>query len=689
MNLDAVTSKRAKKVDSTFFSNTQIFVQFQMKLNILCCSGDIYRNAIKGNDPVKDEDKSRGQLIEEIAELKRHISDMKAQETQLLHRAQEALKKSEEKYRTAFEWTGTAMMVVDEDTMISMANHKAEEVTGYPAEEVNERRKWPEFIVEEDLPRMLEYHRKRRIDPDSVPKEYEFRMRHKSGQIRDIFINVSMIPGTQKSLISLIDITQRKRMEKALRESEERFRNIFSQSPIGIALFESNGQLMDMNAAFEAMFGIMEELKERTEIYNLFEVFGIPDKVKRSLKNEKGTDYEEYFDFEATQKKKMAFSKSGTRYLHWHLTPMGLGEEREPIILAQVQDITERKKAEEAQLEKAHKAAEKAKRLAAGLRKEIIQLSSYHDMISRHPEMKKIFNMLPEVAGSAATVLITGESGTGKELIARSLHELGPRKEKPFMAINCSALPDTLLESELFGYKAGAFTDAKKDKPGKLVLADGGTVFLDEIGDLSAAVQVKLLRVLQEKAFEPLGDTKTVAVDVRVITATNKDLSTLIKEDRFREDLYYRIKVLNINLPPLRARRSDIPILCDHFIEIFNNRYQKSIAGTSDEVMDTLLSHDFPGNIRELENIIEHAFIFCKGQRIEMEHLPPELGGEAEERDVTKAMSGVKNFKELEKLYIQSVLAETGGNKTLAAKRLGIHKATLFRKLKQLGIVER
>jgi PAS domain S-box-containing protein len=504
---------------------------------------------------MKDEDKPKGQLVKELADLRRRISDMKAQEKKLLRQAKEALQKSEEKYRMAFEWTGTAMMVVDEDTMISMANHKAEEVTGYPAEEVNERRKWPEFIVEEDLPRMLEYHRKRRIDADSVPKEYEFRMRHKNGSIRDIYINVSMIPGTTKSLISLIDITERKRAER-------------------------------------------ERLK------------------------------------------------------------------------------------------KAQAAAERAKKLAAGLKKEIIRLSSCGDMVSRHPEMKKIFNMLPEVAQTTATVLITGESGTGKELIARSLHELGPRKDKPFMAINCSALPDTLLESELFGYKAGAFTDAKKDKPGKLSLADGGTLFLDEIGDLSPAVQVKLLRVLQEKTFEPLGDTKSVTVDVHIITATNKDLSALIKKGRFREDLYYRIKVLNIDLPPLRERRSDIPILCDHFIESFNHRYQKTISGVSDEAIDTLLSHDFPGNIRELENIIEHAFIFCKGDTIEMEHLPPELGGETEERDVLKAMSSVKNFKELEKLYIQSVLAETGGNKTLAAKRLGIHKATLFRKLKQLGIGE-
>jgi len=644
---------------------------------------------ILGEDlAMNDEDKSKVQLIRELAELRQHVLEFKARERKLLQEAKEALKESEEKYRMAFEWTGTAMMVVDEDTMISMANHKAEEVTGYPAEEVNERRRWPEFIVDEDLPRMLEYHKQRRIDPESVPNEYEFRMRHKSGEIRDIFINVSMIPGTKKSLISLIDITRRKKMERALRESEERFRNIFSQSPIGNALFGSDGKLTDMNGAFRKLFGISDDLSEKTP-YDLFTNFNIPDEVIRILKRGKGADHESYFDFGAQGKGKVVFEKMGLRYLRWHLTPMGMESEKDPVFLAQVQDITERKKAEEAELKKVRAAANEAKRLAAGLKKEIIRLTSYHDIISRHPEMKKIFNMLPEVAQTTATVLITGESGTGKELIARSLHELGPRKKRPFITINCSALPDTLLESELFGYKAGAFTDAKKDKPGKFALADGGTVFLDEIGDLSPSVQVKLLRVLQEKAFEPLGDTQSITVDVRVLAATNRDLSALIKEGKFRKDLYYRIKVLSIDLPPLRERRSDIPILCDDFIETFNTRYQKKITGVSDEVLDTLLSYDFPGNIRELENIIEHAFIFCKGDLIEMEHLPLELGGEAKERDVVKAMSGVKNLKELEKLYLQNVLAETGGNKTLAAKRLSIHKATLFRKLKQLGITKK
>jgi transcriptional regulator with PAS, ATPase and Fis domain len=260
------------------------------------------------------------------------------------------------------------------------------------------------------------------------------------------------------------------------------------------------------------------------------------------------------------------------------------------------------------------------------------------------------------------------------------------RKNKPFVAVNCSALPDTLLESELFGYKAGAFTDAKKDKPGKFAQAEGGTLFLDEIGDISPAMQVKLLRVLQERTYEPLGATGSVTADVRVIAATNKDLQLLVKQGEFREDLYYRIRVLAVNLPPLRERQCDIPLLCEHFISRFNRRYKKNIQAIADEVLERLAAYSFPGNVRELENIIEHAFIFCKTDTVTLEHLPAELRQESESEDMVRAFAAVKSFEELERLFLESVLAESGGNKTQAARKLGIHKATLFRKLKALGM---
>jgi PAS domain S-box-containing protein len=349
-------------------------------------------------------------------------------------------------------------------------------------------------------------------------------------------------------------------------------------------------------------------------------------------------------------------------------------------------DVTERKNAQEATLHNAQEAAQKAQALVAGLRKELLHNATFESMVSRSPGMRKIFDILPEIAQSNATVLVLGESGTGKELIARTLHELSPRKKGPFLAINCSALPDTLLESELFGYKAGAFTDAKKDKPGKFALAEGGTLFLDEIGDVSPVVQAKLLRVLQEKTYEPLGATKSVKANVRIVAATNRNLMEMIKKGEFREDLFYRINVLSIKLPPLRERRGDIPLLCSHFIGIYNIRYEKEVKEISKDALDLLLAYDFPGNIRELENIIEHAFVFCKGAALLVEHLPEEFRHASPEGNDLSALGGIADFEKLEKMYLQNILKETGNNKLQAAKRLGIDRSTLFRKMKKLGI---
>ncbi|MGB7566327.1 MAG: sigma 54-interacting transcriptional regulator [Chitinivibrionales bacterium] len=247
-------------------------------------------------------------------------------------------------------------------------------------------------------------------------------------------------------------------------------------------------------------------------------------------------------------------------------------------------------------------------------------------------------------------------------------------------------MPDTLLEAELFGYKAGAFTDAKKDKPGKFALAEGGTLFLDEIGDVSPVVKAKLLRVLQEKTFEPLGATKPVMANVRIVAATNRNLMELIKKGEFREDLFYRINVLSIKLPPLRERRGDIPLLCSHFIGIFNTRYEKEVKQISKNALDLLIAYDFPGNIRELENIMEHAFVFCKGAAILADHLPEEFRQVSPSAGGLSAFNGIDDFEKLEKMYLENILKQTGNNKLQAAERLGINRSTLFRKMKELGI---
>ncbi|MEN6360445.1 MAG: sigma 54-interacting transcriptional regulator [Smithella sp.] len=314
------------------------------------------------------------------------------------------------------------------------------------------------------------------------------------------------------------------------------------------------------------------------------------------------------------------------------------------------------------------------------LRKAIRSKYSFADIISKNHRMLSLFDILPDIAESASTVLIEGESGTGKELVARAIHNLSARKRQPFVAVNCSALPDTLLESELFGYKAGAFTDAKKDKPGRFQLAENGTLFLDEIGDITPAMQVKLLRVVQEKTYEPLGAAKSIEHNVRLITATNKNLEDLVRQGKFREDLFYRINVFKISLPSLRERMEDVPLLAEHFITRFNAERQKDITGVSDEAMVALMTHAYPGNIRELANLIERAFILCKGGLIEKKHLPESLFANPAIRDDTASL------RDAASACLMSALKQNNWDRLKTAKQLGMHKSTLYRKIKSLGL---
>jgi PAS domain S-box-containing protein len=318
------------------------------------------------------------------------------------------------------------------------------------------------------------------------------------------------------------------------------------------------------------------------------------------------------------------------------------------------------------------------------LRKELRKRYTFADIVGRSHEMQQLFDLIPQIASSDSTVLIEGASGTGKELFARAIHNLSPRRDSRFVAVNCGALPDTLLESELFGYKAGAFTDARRDKPGRFALADGGTILLDEVGDISPAMQTRLLRVLEEKTFEPLGAVEPVKVSLRVVAATNRDLRKMVRKGGFREDLYYRINVVRLLIPELQDRREDIPLLVDHFIAKFNRLQDKAIVGVSQDVMATLMEHDYPGNVRELENIIEHAFVLCRDGLIEIRHLPPHFLG-VEHAQPAQGKRGL-TLKALEAMHIVDAIRRHGGNRTKAAKELGINPSTLFRKVKALGI---
>jgi PAS domain S-box-containing protein len=322
-------------------------------------------------------------------------------------------------------------------------------------------------------------------------------------------------------------------------------------------------------------------------------------------------------------------------------------------------------------------------RLADELRRQAEEQDSFSDIIGRSAAMRQLFDLLPAVAASDSTVLVEGPSGTGKELFARAIHQLSRRREKRLVAINCGALPDTLLESELFGYKAGAFTDARKDKPGRFALAEGGTLFLDEIGDISPAMQTRLLRVLQERVYEPLGAVEPVRCDVRVIAASNKPLKALVSEGKFREDLFYRVNVVRLELPPLRERREDVPPLVDHFVARLNRLKGRDIAGLSDPALARLMEHDFPGNVRELENILEHAFVLCRGSLIEPAHFPPQMRGDD---GIRSGLPAGMTLAAMEKSLIRDALRRHKGNRAAAARELGVDVSTLFRKLKALGL---
>jgi len=318
------------------------------------------------------------------------------------------------------------------------------------------------------------------------------------------------------------------------------------------------------------------------------------------------------------------------------------------------------------------------------LRKAISGRYRLGDLLSKNPRMQDIFEILPEVAESDSTVLIQGPSGSGKEIVATAIHDLSHRKDQPFVKINCGAIPDTLLESELFGYVKGAFTDARKDKPGRFLAADRGTLFLDEIGDMSPALQVKLLRVLEEKQFVPLGGTAPVHANVRIVAASHKDIEALVEAGSFRDDLYYRLNIIKIELPPLWERKEDIPLLVEHFLSRLRSVKGKSVSGVSAEVMDLLMNYRFPGNVRELENILEHAYVLSKGPIIEKRDLPLDFLRKTE-RDSPVA-SPATLVESAEARTIQNVLQRHKGSRVAAARELGVSRATLWRKIRKFHL---
>ena len=472
----------------------------------------------------------------------------------------------------------------------------------------------------------------------------------------------------------LRDLPRREGLEQTVREREQQYRHLVEMANDGIIIVQDE-IVQYINPRFTSIFGISPGCQIRFR--DLLHPDAVDDAMKRYRRHIEGKDmplmYESMLLHEGGHTVPVEFNVG---QIPWH---------GKPALIYEIRDITERKRAEVELRDALHLVEGLKKRLEEEnvyLQHEIKLTHNFEDIISQDKRFKDLLGEVEMVASTNATVMILGETGTGKELIARAIHGISPRADRPLVKVNCAALPASLIESELFGYERGAFTGAVACRKGRFELADGGTIFLDEIGDLPPDLQVKLLRVLQDGEFERLGGTETLKVDVRVIAATNRDLESAVSSGTFREDLFYRLNVVPIVLPPLRNRAGDIPLLVNHFVRRFTAKTGKKIRGVPKKVMEFLKQYDWPGNVRELENIVERAVILSPGDQLEI----GEWFGRARQPSSAPPQT---TLEELERAHITRVLARTGwrvsGEKG-AAKILGINPQTLVSRMKRLGI---
>ena len=576
-------------------------------------------------------------------------------------------------FANLFASSPDAILVVDSEGRITEANPQVEQLFGYASSELIGNP--VEILIPE---RFRQTHLGRRNDYNNQPRMrpmgagLQLHGRRKDGREFPVDIMLSPVEAAYGRMVLAVirDITERKQVEEALRRSEHQFRALFEFSPDAIIASDQEGRITQVNSRVESLFGYSQEelLGQSIEIL-------VPERFRR-------THHQHRTDFSQQPRVRAmgiglelhARRKDGTEFpVDVMLSPVGTEEGQ---VVSVIRDLSERRRYEEA----LRRSEEEKHYLEDELE------NKFDEIVGDSVGLKQVLKQTETVAATDATVLILGETGTGKELIARSIHRLSPRANESFIKVNCSAIPGGLLESELFGHEKGAFTGAILQKIGRLELAHRGTLFLDEVGDLPLDLQPKLLRAIQEKEIERLGSTRTIPVDLRLIAATNRDLAKMVADKEFRSDLYYRLRVFPILIPPLRERREDIPLLVRYFVDTHAKRLKRQISVIPTEVMEALTNWHWPGNIRELENFVERAVILSKGPalRAPLSELMPEESKQGTHDNST--------LQSADREHILRVLRETKGmigGPDGAAARLGLKRTTLNSKLKKLGITRK
>ncbi|MDD4273497.1 MAG: sigma-54-dependent Fis family transcriptional regulator [Desulfobacter postgatei] len=579
------------------------------------------------------------------------------------------LTRQKEMYHSVFENTGTGTIIIDPDMMILHVNAKFMALVGLERNEIENRMRWSQFVVPGDNEMMQNYHYGRRKGLSGIPTEYECRIFATSGDIRYIDMKVGMIPGTGRSIASFMDITKRKLAENRLRQSEAQLSDI-------IRTFEGLIYITSKDYKVEFMNVTLQEKAGRS---------GVGEKCYRLIHGLDspcvGCRLESVLSGE-TRRWELKSPRDGRWY--WSIQSP-VYDNRGRIVKAQTihMDITDRKRREEQISEDADL-----------LRNENIVLRSamkdryrFENIVGKSPAMQKVYELVVRAAASNAPVIIYGESGTGKELVARAIHNLSKRSKKQFVPVNSGAISEHIIESEFFGYRKGAFTGAEKDKEGFLGTADGGTLFLDEIGDVGPNLQVKLLRAIEGGGYTPVGSTRVIKPDLRIVAATNKNLKRLVEKGVMREDFFYRVHIIPIRLPALRERKEDIPLLVDYFLSAFGDQGQ--ILPMGGKIMEAFLLHDWPGNVRELQNVLHRYMTLGK---IDFMETSSDCGADAQEQvgfvreshDFCGSLNEI--VAEFEKGIILNALEENRWQKARTALALGIHRKTLFTKMKKLGL---